>query len=321
MTLLTRRFGLAVCLLAALALMSSGAVGCSTFGGLNPLVSLQFAQNSTISGVGGPIQPPPDDDDDDDDTSDQVLSSVCNLPVARRGVNVSIANQAVDEQVQFSMSFLVSAGPGGFVCEDEIQSYLNAGYVDRLVPGQGNTVTVGCDTVTLLSGNRLLALEFGVNQGALATIPRNDGGDPANNLPTLELRRRDNNSRLIPLPEIIVLGNESVNFTCVGGAQFGDLCTQRGFVYVNLNGLPVGKSAEASRIQGTVCNEGFGTAPEWRLDKTLLDGVVQPFQYVAGGSIVVTVLDRADDAVGNPRVQVVWLVTDENGATVHFPEN
>ena len=123
----------------------------------------------------------------------------------------------------------------------------------------------------------------------------------------------------IPLPELIVLGGDDADFICTGGAQLGDLCTQRGFVYVNDGGVSVGKPANASRIQGTICNEGFGTAPEWRLDKTLQDGFVQAFQYSAGGSIIVSILDRSADDVENNRNQVVWLVTNGNDTTIHYP--
>ena len=116
-----------------------------------------------------------------------------------------------------------------------------------------------------------------------------------------------------------MFGNEDPDFICTGGTNLGDLCTQRGVVYVSSVGIPVGKSAEAARIQGTVCAENFGTAPEWRLDKTL-DSQVQPFQYGRGGAIVMTVLDRAGDALDNTRNQVVWLVTDADDNTLHFPD-
>ena len=108
------------------------------------------------------------------------------------------------------------------------------------------------------------------------------------------------------------------HFVCLGG----DLCTQRGFIYSTPppDSLPQGKSAQASTIQGTVCNKHFGTAPEWRLDKTPLNGTIAPFEFAAGGAIVATVLDRSGDALTNTRNQVVWLVTDAGGQTVHAEE-
>jgi hypothetical protein len=219
------------------------------------------------------------------------------------------------------MTFAVSAGPGGFVSEsNDIQDYINAGYSNALVPGAGNVVTIGCDTLTLLDGNQLLTMEFGINEGDLATLAPGIDEEDNEDIQTYELRRRDNRSTVIPLPEIIVLGNDDPDFTCTGGASLGDLCSQRGFVYASAAGIPVGKAADASHIQGTVCNAGFGTAPEWRLDKTIDDGLVQPFQFAAGGTIFLTALDRWNDAFTATRNQVVWLVTNGDGNTIHFED-
>jgi len=303
---LVRRLAVLTGVLGVFAVLGFWIIGCN---GVSPFAAAQFATKiTTIQGGGGP-PPPPADDDDGDNT---VTRSVCNLDPELRGIQITLANLS-QQYVKFSMTLAVSAGAGGFVCDSELENYTRAGYTDA--PLINNTTTIGCDTLTLLSGTRLLVLEYGINQ-ITATLPPATG-DVTNPTPSvLQLLRRDNGSPFIPLPELIVLGNADPNFICSGT----ELCTQRGFVYYTApNGLPVGKSVDASRIQGTVCNSGFGTAPEWRLDKTLRDNTVQPFQYVAGGAIIATILDRAGDAPNLTRRQVVWQVTNSGGNTVHFP--
>ncbi|MCG8404307.1 MAG: hypothetical protein MI923_03820 [Phycisphaerales bacterium] len=289
-------------------------------GGISPFLATQFNNNLVdpdTGPIGGPAPPDNGGDDGDDGDVSNVLGSVCDLAVNEQTIVVSVRNEAV-QQVEFSMTFVVSAGPGGFVCDAQLQNYLNAGYSDAIVPGSGNNAIIGCDTIQLFAGTRILTLEFGINQGLGGTIPANPTGNPDDS-PTFILRRRDTGSPFLPLPELIVFGNEDPDFICTGGAALGDLCTQRGFSYVSDAGIPLGKAAEASRIQGTVCAENFGTAPEWRLDRTL-DAQVQPFQFGRGGTIIATVLDRALDAIGNTRNQVVWLVTDANDNTLHFED-
>ncbi len=293
------------------------AIGCQTG---SPFLAAAF--NSSLVGVntGGPPPTPPTPDDP---TEDDNVTSVCDLLPAEQTLQIAVQNES-QQFVEFSMTLVVSAGPGGFVCDELLNDYLNAGYTDAIVPGSGTTTSIGCDTVGLLSGTRLLTLEFGINQGAGAMLAPNATGDantifPDPSLPQFTLRRRDNGSALIPLPELVVFGNDDPDFICTGGVIVGDLCTQRGFVYTSGVGLPVGKSIEASRIQGTVCAENFGSAPEWRLDKTL-DAQVQPFQYGRGGVIVVGVLDRAGDALDNTRNQAAWLVVDAADNTLHFPD-
>ncbi len=306
--------------LAALALCGLAAsAGCK---GVSPFLAANF--NSTLvdgQGLGDP-QPggPPTNGGGNGNggTDGGVVSSVCTLPANQQVISITIQNES-QQFVDFSVTLVVSAGGGGFVCDDSIQDYLNAGYGDAIIPGSASSITIGCDTISLLSGTRVLTLEFGINQGLVARIAPNIGGDPEADLPNFVLQRRDNGSPLLPLPELMVMGNEDPDFICTGGAIVGNLCTQRGFVYVSSAGFPVGKPAEASRIQGTVCAENFGTAPEWRLDKTL-DTVIQPFQYGRGGAILATVLDRASDAIENTRNQVVWLVTDADDNTLHFED-
>lgn len=283
-------------------------------GGTSPFLAAQFA--STIGNIPRTGPPSTDDDDDDDGGDNQVLASVCDLTSdAQQTINVSIQNQA-QQRVRFAMTFLVSAGPNGFVCDEELTNYTNAGYSQAFAPGSASSLTIGCDTVQLLSGNTILRMNFGVDQLPEEFLQPNQTGDQGGNVPTLQLRRRDNGLEFIPLPELIVFGNANVNFTCVGN----DLCTQRGFVYSSINNVPIGKSADAAHIQGTVCESQLGTAPEWRLDRTLNDNLIQPFQYPVGATIVVQVLDRSGDSLNDPRNQVVWTVTNAANATVQTPQ-
>ena len=171
---------------------------------------------------------------------------------------MSLQNEA-QQAVQFAVTFVVSAGDGGFVCDDELQNYLNAGYSDAAAPGQ-TTIQIGCDEVQLLSGTRLLTLDFGINQNQ--RLEPNTGGVGTNTVFPLTTRSGGAN---IPVPELVVFGDSDSKFIC----RNQDLCTQSGFVYVSSSNIQVGKAAEVIRIQGTLCNEGFGTAPEWRLDKTV----------------------------------------------------
>lgn len=308
------------------ALMALAAFVCvPQFGcGGSPFLAAQFASNFTPSrlgppaGGGGPNVPP---------TDTTVLASVCDLTgAASQVINVSIQNQA-QQRVRFAINFVVSAGTGGFVCDTLLQNYLNAGYTDAFAPGSASSLMIGCDTVTLNSGNRILRLRFGADVEPFCStnqfLPPNTAGTGGGNPPTLELRQRGltdpcgvspTASNLIPIPEIIVFGTSS-EFQCLG-----DLCSQRGFIYTNASGVATGKAPDADHIQGTLCQTGFGTAPEWRLDKTLNDGGVLPFQYPVGATIVVQVLDRSTDSLDNTRNQVVWTVTSVDNVAVHNPQ-
>lgn len=282
----------------------------------SPFLAAMF--NQTLFGTVN-NNPPPiiNDPNENDNVNGDILGSVCDLPDAQRFIQIGIQNEAA-QAVEFSLTLVVSAGTGGFVCDAQLQDYLDAGYRDAIVPGSGSSAAVGCDTISLLGGSRILTMEFGVNQGVAATIPANPNQDtlfPDASLPSITLRRADDNGILIPLPEVIVIGSGDPDFICSGN----DLCSQRGYVYVNSSGFPVGRAAEAARIQGTVCAENFGTAPEMRLDKTL-DTTSQAYQFGRGGSIVIGVLDRAADPLDSIRNQVSWLVIDENDTTLHTPE-
>ncbi|HWL94553.1 MAG TPA: hypothetical protein VNT79_13605 [Phycisphaerae bacterium] len=283
--------------------------------GINPFLAAQFNQ-SLVNQIGiNPPSPPANNNNNNNSNGNaNTVASVCDLAVAQRSIRVELRNSA-PQNVQFAMTFVVSAGPGGFVCDDELQDYLNAGYSDAIVPGSGNDLTVGCEIISLLSGSRILTLEFGANQGDISLVTGNGTGDETQTGPPIQLRRRDNGALDIPIPELMVFGSEDPNFVCQGN----DICSQRGFRYVSAGNLTVGKSVEADRIQGTICAENFGSAAEWQLDRTL-DAVSQPFQYGRGGSILVRILDRANDPVDNTRNQVVWTVLDAEGNTLH-PED
>lgn len=286
------------------------AIGCA---GANPFLSAQFANSISVfrGATGAPVSPP-SVGDDGTNTDGTTLSSVCDLPNNQQVINVSIENEAVAQQVQFNITFVVSAGTGGFVCDDQVADYTASGYTDAFAAGSANSIDIGCETVTLAGGNRILTQEFGFNSADI--IPQRGSSDV--DAPTVILAGSLNGDANIPLPELIVFGSSDPNFQCIPP----DLCTQRGFVYLNTSDVVTGKSVDADHIQGTLCNEGFGTAPEWRLDKTLNDNIVQAFQFPPGGTIVVTVLDRASDTLTNTRNQVVWLVTNSGGQTVHNPD-
>lgn len=286
------------------AVVALAIIGC---GGVNPFLSTAFWNNSTLTQR---VQPNVTSFQQQDTTQ---LTSVCNLDAAQptQGtIQITVMSDS-QQYVKFSMMLLASAGAGGFVCDNVLQEYLDAGYSDVT----GNVV--GCDTIAL-GGTRLLGLEFGINQGNAARLPPAtyvNGVLSASS--TLTLLRRDVPSPYLPLPQTIVFGNDDPEFECVGGAGTGGLCTQRGFVYTSAADVVVGKSVEASRIQGTRCNTGFGSLPEWQLDTTINDGLTQPFQYAFGGTIVVRVLDRSSDPTTTSRNQAVWTVTNNAGATIH----
>ncbi|HVP11921.1 MAG TPA: hypothetical protein VMV94_12135 [Phycisphaerae bacterium] len=285
------------------AIVAVVAIGC---GGMNPFSVTQFFMNSTLTDALGQRGPTTTQTTQPTNT---VLASVCDLATGpNRTLQVTIENES-PLFVKFSMNFLASTGSGGFVCDSEVLTYQNAGY--NFV-GTSNSAVFGCDTV-LLGGERILAMRFGVSQGASGGLaPATVSGTTVT--PSTTILHGIDGSPFIPLPQVIVFGSDDTDFPCNGV----DLCTQRGFVYTTSAGVVTGKPVDASRIQGTICNTGLGTAPEWRLDTTLSDSV-QLFQYTFGGSIVVHVLDRSGDAVTNTRNQVTWTVLDSFGAVIHNP--
>lgn len=267
-------------------------IGC---GGVSPLASLNFVQQTLVgTGMGGGMPPTTTNDTGG-------LRSVCDLDGERRGIRMAVVNES-RQFVRLSMTFLASAGPGGFVCAEEEQDYLQAGYREAVLVG-GNTVVIGCDSVRLLSGTKILSWRV------TDTLPQFNGGQgdifPSAQPPL-------NGGTFIPLPELIVLGDDDPTFICTGN----NLCTQRGFVYSDIANNTIA-SVNASRTQDTVCNARAGTAPEWHLgDLNVEDNQVQPFQYPSGANILVSVLDRASN--NNASVnQVVWLVLDVEGNIIH----
>jgi hypothetical protein len=310
MSSLLRRLMMPAAVVGLMAMVTVVVNGC---GGMSPFLAAQFATNLLNVPRTGPAPTPPPTTAPSPGTGD-VLASVCDLDAALRGIQVNLTNQA-QQKVRFAMTFVASAGTGGFVCAEQVQDYLDAGYTDAIPAGSGNTFDIGCDVITLLSGDRLLIMRFGINQLPEQSLAANPGGMPET-AQIISLRRRDNGGTFLPLPELIVFGDDDPNFTCTGG----DLCTQRGFVYSSINNLPIGKAVDAERIQGTVCESSAGTAPEWRLDKTINDSTTQLFQFVAGGTIIATVLDRSGDSFNDARNQVVWQVSNEADQIVHNPE-
>jgi len=298
----------AICVVGVVVLAAVAVIGC---GNVSPFLSLHFAANSELQDTQGTPQPLPQPDG----TSGEVLASVCNLSEELRTIQVTLENDSADN-VRFAMTFIASTGPGGFVCTDEVEEYLSAGYVRQ----NTNTIVIGCDTV-VLGGSQLLILEYGYNEIPESWIQRATIDGTTVTATLLALTRRNQASRIdIPLPELIVFGTDDSLFECSGSGS-NRLCTQRGFVYVTDALVSTGKPVEASRIQGTPCAENFGTAPEWYLDKTTLDGTIQSFQYPAGGSILVQILDRSTDSLTTNRNQVVWTVLNSAGTTVHSPNS
>ncbi len=273
------------------ALAAAVFIGC---GSVSPLVSLQFANNLLGRGLGGGTAPTTQNGGGD-------IQTVCDLDANRRGIAITVQNEA-EQFVRVSMTLVASAGPGGFVCDDEVSNYFSAGYRETVLDA-GNGATIGCDVVQLLGGTRLLTLRL------TDTLAQNVGGD-MNDIPVAQPPLNGNS--LLPLPELIVLGDENPIFICTGN----NLCTQRGFVYSDIANNPIA-FINASRTQDTVCNANAGTAPEWRLgNPNIEDNQIQPFQYPAGGTLLVTVLDRADNANRNVN-QVVWAVFDVDGNLIH----
>ena len=270
------------------------ALGC---GRNSPFLALQFADSLTGLGGGGGTRPATSQD------NTTTIDQTCDLDPAKRGISVVLANEA-QQFVRYSITFIASAGPGGFVCDEDLNDYFAAGYRDTILD-VGNGATFGCDIVRLLGGTRMLSLRVADTLAQNVT----GGNDPAN-IPLAQPPL--NGNTFIPLPELIVLGDADPIFTCTGN----NLCTQRGFVYTDVANTPIA-FVNVSRTQDTVCNSRAGTAPEWRLaDLNKADNQASPFQFVAGGGIGIVVLDRANNANVNVN-QVIWTVVDINGNIIH----
>ena len=268
-------------------------IGCSS----SPLAALYFAQNAFVdpnpaSGGGVATTGP---------TGTNPIQTVCDLDPERRGIFLVVRNES-QQFARLAMTFVASAGVGGFVCDTEVNNYFNNGYRTTVL-NAGGAVAIGCDTIQLLGGESLLTLRVA------DTVAQNVGGDP-NNAPFAQPPL--NGGVFIPLPELIVLGDSDPIFICTGN----NLCTQRGFVYSDIANNPIA-FINVARTQDTVCNAAAGTVPEWRLgNPNVADNTIQPFQFPSGGTLVITVLDRSTNAIPNVN-QVVWAVFDVEGNLIH----
>jgi hypothetical protein len=299
------------CSVGVLGLVAGAAVVAIGCGGVSPFLTAQFLTQTQLTQTQTLQQLTPRTPEEEQ-PNQSLLGSVCDLDTTLRGLTVTLSNES-QSNVHYSLTFVASAGVGGFVCDAERQNYINAGYAQV---GTGNTATIGCDTVTL-TGTQILAMEFDIDHptGSILQPAVSAGGTVTPFSITLARRDTSANATFIPLPEIIVFGNDDPLFLCLGT----DLRTQRGFVYTTNTGIQVGKAVEAARIQGTLANTNFGSAPEWRVDRTLLNNTILDYQYVAGGTIIATVLDRSSDPLATTRNQVVWLVSGPNGENIHSP--
>ncbi len=235
--MLNRIRSLAGCSGAAWLLCIAGlvALGCQ---GASPFLAAQFATNigPFVGAVGGGSTT----SSAPSGNTNTPVDSVCDLQSNLRNIQVSIINEA-QQQVRFSMTFMVSAGTGGFVdCAEEVTRYEQAGYRDACTPGTCATVSVGCDTISLNSGTRLLRLDFGINQGVIATLPA--APSTGTSFPQRQLTL-GNGSADIPVPEVIIFGSDDPNFICVGG----DLTTQRAASSIRPHRQPNCRSASRPR--------------------------------------------------------------------------
>lgn len=281
---MTRRFSrISTVLLLAL-------TGC---GGVSPFTTARFVQNFAGSGAGGGNPPPPVG----------TFGSTCDLSANRKSIRFDLRNQST-RQVQYRMTMVASAGIGGFVCDLDRNTYLNAGYRPLAVDPLTFTATIGCDPVALRGGTQLLALSLS------GTIASNTGdvndfeGAPQAASPLTGVVA-------IPVPQLIVLGDGNANFICRGN----DACTQSGLIYTTDFGTLVTRIT-ALRTQGTLCNTRSGSVPEWLLfDPNQADEDSSAFHFTTGSFVSVGVLDRADNTDPNVN-QAVWQVVSVDGVTL-----
>lgn len=280
MTFKSRRGWLTLALVAA---------GCA---GANPFIAARFAGGLSGKGGGG-------------GTTTQTTNNIqdtCDLSSTLKVFNGFALANAAKQNVNYSVTFIASAGTGGWVCDDDLDDYLNAGYRAIPLDSRTNTATIGCDPVPLSRGSQLLALRISGQIQADAS-----GG----NNPQLAASPLNGNVR-IPIPELIVVGDNANNFLCQGS----NACTQGGFVYTDQVGTSIAK-ATANRTQGTICQSRVGNLPEWRLfDPNFPDTQAAAFDYVAGAIVSVVVLDRANNSDPNVN-QVVWQVRSAGGTIIH----
>jgi hypothetical protein len=282
--------GISCCGLALVVTAAVVAPGC---GGISPIANLSLLGRA----VGAIPRPAPDTQPGGGGGGGgENPSSICNVAEQQRNIRIAIRSES-QVAVDFRITLVASAGGNGFVCSDQIPAYTAFGYAAQTLTQ--NSVTFGCDTVTLTQGTQLLAITL------TGTLPPLVGGDIFTGAPA----PLDGNTQ-IPIPEIIIMGDQSPAspFACVAG----DPCTQGGFRY-NLQTL-----IPASRTQATLCNALVAARPEWVVrDPTLLDtpDLVLPFQYTKGGQIIATVLNRLNTPFNQN--QVVWLVRNAANQIIH----
>lgn len=298
------------CKVAMLGLMSLAIVSC---GKTSPITASAF--NTTFPGVpvagGGGIG-----GDGGTPGETTVYEFLDEIPEGLRTFQSGVANSS-SAPVRYRMLFVVTAGPGGFVREDDaILEYVSAGYRDLVQPGSaiGTTATIGCVPIRLTRGTRLLGFAAGQFFGPDVFLPANNSGDEDQFTGPMVTQRNDNGAPNIPLPELIYFTTDDPEFPCENPLQ---PCTQEAFQYFDAEmNQEIGKSVTGSRIQGTICNVGIGQSPEVRLDRTV-DGQVAAFQFTPGSTIIWRVLNRQFDAPTNSRNQVVWTVVNADGDIVH----
>ncbi|MFO0971890.1 MAG: hypothetical protein U1A27_00420 [Phycisphaerae bacterium] len=294
------------CLLGLTALVAAAAAIPGGCGGANPYSTLVFmndvinhqtAAGQTFPRGGGPSIVPPTTTAPTTTT----INSTCDLPTARKNITMLVRNESL-QNVRYSLTFLVSAGAGGFVCDTDRASYTNAGYVSF-----GSSVTLGCDVITpnaangFRGGSELLGRSIGLDAvGNPILIPPNLSGTPQGGPAAVTPL---DGVTLIPLPEVIVLGNDNPIFKC----QASNPCTQGGFAYTNALGVQI-DDIFVSRTQGTLCNAGAGTRPEFRLhNPSSADTTAAAFEFVAGSSVTVSILDRVLNPTASQN-KAVWRV-------------
>jgi len=271
--------------------------GC--FAGANPFIAARFSQGLVGGGAGGGSATQPTGD----------IDTSCELSDTQNVLNGFLVANGSQQIVSYSLTFLASAGSGGFVCNEDVDDYLNAGYRALPLDSVTRTAIVGCDPIPLQGGTQILALrlsgQIAQNTISVTTCEGLNADAPTAAAPL-------NGTRRIPLPEVIVLGDDQPFFICTGT----NACTQGGFAYVDVAGNLIDK-VTASRTQGTLCNLRVTNLPEWRLfDPNFAEAQAEAFNYTAGGIITVVILDRAGNSDPNVN-KVVWQVRASGGAVLH----
>jgi hypothetical protein len=286
-----------------LALTTTAGAGLGGCGAISPFSAASFLQTfiGPSTPVGPPIVNPP--------TSD--FPGLCTLEGDERTITIELRNES-PATIHYALVLVTTTGPGGFVCQSARQEYLDFGYERETVDAEGKK-QFACETAVLDRGNQLLAARM------TGTIAPREAGDPF----TIASEPL-NGSTAIPMPTEILLGTDlltvdlNVNFACTTAnvcvSLAEGICGQGGFLYVTSDICRI----PATRTQGTLCNARMGSLrPRWVLrNPTLIDREARPFEYVKGGDIIITVLNRRSDTNPNNN-QVVWQVLDKDNRVVH----